>query len=325
MNGTPPAGTPSHRGGPARVVVLGAVNVDLVVSGVRLPSPGETVVGGTFSVHQGGKGGNQAVAAARALRGGPFDGRVALVAAVGDDSLGRDAVAALEVEGVDCTQVIVRRGVSTGTALITVDPTGDNLITVAPGANATLSPADVEAALARLLDPDAVLLASLEVPLDAVLASGYVARTAGARFVLNPAPAGGVPLALLRLAGYLTPNQAEVDALVPTAAGSPERAARQLGAADRELRIAVTLGKHGVYAHGPDGDATFRALDVTAVDSVGAGDAFNGAFAAALAEGRPFIEAARRGRTAGGLAVTRSGAREGMPTRAEIDGTREPR
>ncbi len=307
------------------VVVFGAINVDMVVSGAPLPGPGETVVGGAFAMHQGGKGGNQSVAAARALSGGPCDGSVAIVGAVGDDAFGREALEALRAEGIDCSRVLVRRGVPTGVALISVDARGENQISVAPGANATLTPSEVEAALRPMLGPDSVLLASLEVPVDAVLAAGFVARQCGARFVLNPAPAHDVPGSLVRLATHLTPNQVELDALVPSLPGDPARAVRQLAAADRELRVAVTLGARGVLAFGPDVDREFAALEVTPVDTVGAGDAFNGALAAALAEGRPFVEAVRRGRSAGGLATLVPGAREGMPTRVEIDRAKEPR
>ncbi len=307
------------------VVVLGAINVDMVVSGATLPAPGETVVGGTFALHQGGKGGNQAVAAARALRGGPREGSVAIVGAVGDDRFGREALDALRDEGIDCSRVLVRPGLSTGVALIAVDITGENQIVVAPGANGTLAPTDVEHALEGMLDEGSVLLASLEVPIDAVLAAAFVARQRRARFVLNPAPARDVPAALLRLATHVTPNQIELDALVPELAGDPEHAVRRLAESDRGLRIAVTLGSRGVLAFGPDLVRTFRALEVEPVDTVGAGDAFNGALAAALAEDRPFVEAARRARTAGGIATLRRGAREGMPLRAAIDAAPEPR
>ena len=320
MNDAPPV---DGRG--TAVVVLGAINVDMVVSGATLPAPGETVVGGTFALHHGGKGGNQAVAAARALRGGPREGSVAIVGAVGDDRFGQEALAKLREEGVDCGCALMRPAVSTGIALVAVDATGENQIVVAPGANETLTPTDVEQALARLLGEGSVLLASLEVPVDAVLAAAFVARQRRARFVLNPAPARDVPSALLRLATHLTPNEIELDALVPDLAGDPEHAVRRLAESDRELRIAVTLGARGVLAFGPDVDRTFRALQVEPVDTVGAGDAFNGALAAALAEDRTFAEAVRRGRTAGGLATLRRGAREGMPLRAEIDAAREPK
>ena len=315
----------SGGGSAPQVVVIGAVNVDMVIAGAPLPRPGESIVGGTFAVHQGGKGGNQAVAAARAGRGGPLDGRVALIGAVGDDAFGRDALAVLRAEGVDVTAVAVRPGVATGIALIVVDQHGENQISVAAGANSTLRPADVESALRPKLGPDVVVLASLEVPIDAVLAAAYMTREAGGRFVLNPAPANAVPAALLRQSAFVTPNEGELAALAPGVPGSPDTVAHQLSFADRELRIAVTLGNQGVLAIGPDVDAHLRALEVDVVDTTGAGDAFNGAFAAAIAEGRPFIDAARRARTAGGLAVTKRGAREGMPTRREIDRAKEPR
>ena len=307
------------------VVVIGAINVDLVFFTSQFPGPGETVLGRRFERHHGGKGGNQAVAVARALRGGRLEGSVALVGVVGGDEFGREALEALRAEGVDCSAVVRRKGVSTGVAGIMVDASGANMIALAPGANATLAPSEVEAALSPLVGPETVLLASLEVPIDGVLAAGYVAATAGARFILNPAPADGVPSALIHLARYLTPNEVELDWLVPGATGQPQVQARELQAADRGLYVAVTLGADGVFASGPDAEGMFRALDVDVTDTTGAGDAFNGAFAAALAEGRPFLDAARRGRTAGSLATTRAGAREAMPTRSEIDAAREPR
>jgi ribokinase len=312
---------------PARpaVIVIGAINVDLVIFGPRLPEPGETVIGNRFGRHQGGKGGNQAVAAARALRGGRLDGSVAMIAAVGDDQFGREAVRLLEAEGVDCSSILVRPDVATGVASIVVDASGANMIALAPGANGTLTAGEAEAALARLVGPETVVLASLEVPLDAVLAAAYVAAAAGARFVLNPAPAPGVPPTLIHLAHYLTPNEVELNEIVPGFPGEPQVQVRNLELADRQLHVAVTLGAQGVFASGPDGEAEFKALHVKVVDTTGAGDAFNGAFAAALAEGRPFLEAVRRGRTAGGLATTKAGAREAMPTAAEIDRAPEPR
>ena len=320
----------------AAVVVLGSVNIDLVVAGARLPSAGETVIGGRFERHHGGKGGNQAVAAARALRdvrqtaADPL--RVAIVGAVGDDDLGREAVAALEAEGVDCSALAVRHGVATGVALIAVDGSGENQISVAPGANWTVTPAEVEAAVRRLLEPGSVLLACLELPMDAVAAGGAAARSAGARFALNPAPAGDVPGDLLRLADVVTPNEHEIGMLgaalpgwSPAGAagdtGSPEATARALAERFPGLRCVVTLGSRGAFLVGPDAPRgrRFRALPVAPVDTTGAGDALNGALAAALAEGRPVLEAVDRGVAAGGLATERVGAREGMPFRDEID------
>ncbi len=316
----------------AAVVVLGSVNVDLVVAGARLPRAGETVTGGRFERHQGGKGGNQAVAAARALRGGPAHGSVAIVGAVGDDDLGREAIAALEAEGVDCSALAVRQGMTTGVALIVVDDAGENQIAVAPGANATLSPAEVEKALARLLGRESVLLACLEVPIDAVLAGALAARAAGACFVLNPAPAQQVPFDLLRLAGVVTPNEHEVSRLIYGQAGggasgsagtegTPEDHARALWTGLPSLWCVVTLGSRGAFLVGPETPEGrhVAALSVHPVDTTGAGDALNGALAAALAEGRTLTEAVARGVVAGGLATLRIGAREALPLREEID------
>ena len=316
----------------AAVVVLGSVNVDLVVAGARLPRAGETVTGGRFDRHHGGKGGNQAVAAARALRYGPAHGSVAIVGAVGDDDLGQEAIATLEAEGVDCSALAVRQGMATGVALIVVDEAGENQIAVAPGANATLLPAEVEKALARLLGPESVLLACLEVPIDAVLAGALAARAVGACFVLNPAPAQQVPFDLLRLAGVVTPNEHEVSCLIhrqagagasgsARPAGSPEDDARALCTRLPGLWCVVTLGGRGAFVVGPETPegSHAAALSVHPVDTTGAGDALNGALAAALAEGRTLREAVARGVVAGGLATARIGAREAIPLREEID------
>lgn len=316
----------------AAVVVLGSVNVDLVVAGARLPRAGETVVGGRFGRHQGGKGGNQAVAAARALRGGPADGGVAIVGAVGDDELGREAIAALEAEGVDCSALAVRQGMATGVALIVVDGAGENQIAVAPGANATVSPEEAEQAVRRLLRRGSVLLACLEVPIDAVLACATAAQACGARVVLNPAPAHEVPDDLLRFASVITPNEHEVGRLVQGQAGagasgsagspgSPEDDARALSARMPGLWCVVTLGSRGAFVVGPEAPEGHHvpALSVRPVDTTGAGDALNGALAAALAEGRALREAVVRGVAAGGLATARIGAREALPLREEIN------
>jgi ribokinase len=328
----PPAADP----GGAVVVVLGSINTDLVVAGAALPGPGETTVGGVFERHHGGKGGNQAVAAARAFRVAPGAspqqgaGRVVMLGAVGADDLGTEALAALRRDGVDCDRVAVRADVATGVALIAVDAAGRNQISVAAGANATLDPDDVEAAVRAVFavapgrshdDPAAgrVLLASLEIPIPAVVAAGRAARAAGALFVLNPAPAQDVPPELVRLAHVVTPNEHEIGRLGPGWPGPPEDAARRLAAAYPLVTFAVTLGARGVFTTGPGISGPVRPIDVRVVDTTGAGDTFNGALAAALAEGAAVEAAIRRGRTAGGLATTRIGAREAMPFRDEID------
>jgi ribokinase len=288
------------------------------------------VIGGRFERHQGGKGGNQAVAAARALRDGPPGARragVAIVGAVGDDEFGREAVAALEAEGVDCSALRVRPGIETGVALIVVDGAAENQIAVAPGANAAVSAGEVEEALGRLLAPGSVLLACLEVPIEAVRAGARATRKAGARFVLNPAPAQEIPVDVLRLADVVTPNEHEIGVLLAALGGSSatadgaEEAARALAALLPGLHCVATLGGRGAFMVGPDAPdgRLVPALPVEPVDTTGAGDALNGALAAALAEGRTLREAVARGVAAGGLATERIGAREALPLRDEID------
>ncbi len=317
-----------------RVVVVGSVNVDLVVRADRLPAPGETVTGGVFERHHGGKGGNQAVATARLGRTTLF------VGAVGEDDFGTDARAALAAERIDVSRLLVIPGAATGVALIMVDARGENLIAVASGANAALEPEMVEEALGRLgsLAGDVVLVCH-EIPTATVRAALRFGRAAGATTVFNPAPAAGLDRTTLGLADVVTPNRAELAMLLATVGGGtgsepggapdPEAGARRLLEAGPDgpgvrRAVIVTLGAEGalLVARGDGGVLTsrrFPAHRVASVDSTGAGDAFNGAMAAALAEGRSLEEACRRAIVAGALATTRPGAREGMPTRAELE------
>jgi ribokinase len=288
-------------------VVVGAVNVDLVVRGVPLPAPGQTVTGGVFERHHGGKGGNQAVAAARALRGGSLDGAVRLVGAVGDDDIGTDALEALQTEGVDLSRVRIARGVATGVALIMVDEHGENQIAVAPGANATPTPADIDSALDDL-DARSIVLASLEVPLDAVRRAAERCRQAGGTFVLNPAPGSAEAASLLALANVVSPNESELRLLGEDA--------ESIRAGNHDLHVVLTIGSRGAVV---DGGQTVPAPSVEAVDATGAGDCLNGVLAAGLLERRPLEEAVARAVTAASISVTRPGARSGMPTGDEID------
>jgi ribokinase len=289
------------------LVVLGAVNVDLVVRGVPLPRPGETVLGGSFERHHGGKGGNQAVAATRALRGGPADGAVGFLGAVGDDPMGAEALEALRNEGVDVSHVSVVPQTATGVALIVVDDRGENQIAVAPGANATLTSGVVEAGLEGF-GPGSVLLVSLEVPMDVVRRAAERARELGGTVVLNPAPAAEEARALLDVADVITPNQRELSVLAHDT--------ESIRTAHPGLRVVLTLGERGAEI---DGFIAVPAPRVRAVDTTGAGDTVNGVLAAGLLEGRPLEEAARRAVSAASASVTRAGAREGMPLREEID------
>jgi ribokinase len=302
-------------GGGDTLVVLGAINVDLVVRTARLPASGETVVGGEFSQHQGGKGGNQAVAAARALA---THGRVAMIGAVGPDAFGEPARELLAIEGVDVTHVAIDRSSATGVALITVDARGENQITVAPGANAGLTPHSVTAALDALGPSVGVTLASLEVPIDAVEATARWTHDRGLPFVLNPAPARTEAHDLLPLTSVVTPNAGEL-AILAAQAEEARGGARRLAAGYDGLTVVVTLGDDGALAYGPDGETKAPAPKVRAVDATGAGDTLNGVLAAGLLEGRPLADALRRAVAAAAISVEAIGAREGMPSRERID------
>jgi len=262
------------------VYVVGSVNADLVVRGLALPRPGETVSGGSFERHGGGKGGNQAVAAAR------LGASVRMVAAVGDDELGEEAVALLAEEGVDVAGVARLDGTPTGVALIVVDEAGENQIAVAPGANRSLAAEWVERAL-RGVGAGVVLLV-LEIPDAAVLAGARAARDAGLPVVLDPAPVRGLPPELLELGPLLTPNRSEARAL--TGEDDPERAARAL-AGRTSAPVVVTLGAEGALVLDGERAERVAAPRVEAVDATGAGDAFNGALACGLAGGAGLREA----------------------------------
>jgi ribokinase len=288
------------------LVVVGSINVDLVVSAPRLPATGETVLGGEFARHMGGKGANQAVAAARA------GARVQMVGAVGGDEYGRESVAALSREGVDITGV---RTVDapTGVALIAVAPDGENLIVVAPGANGLLDLGEQ-----RLSWPEGagVLLASLEVPMAAVLAAAELAATHAATIVINPAPGQRLPDALLALHPILSPNEQELLACGEAdTADEAILALRARGAGP----ILVTRGAAGVLIVDEAGRREIPAQAARAVDATGAGDTFVGVLAAWLAEGSALDAAASAGNAAAALKVASRGAREGMPDREAIE------
>jgi ribokinase len=368
-----------------RVIVVGSVNIDLVARVPHLPRPGETVTGGSYERHQGGKGGNQAVAASRLRRPTLFIG------AVGDDTFEQEARRALSTERVDVSMVASLPGQPTGVALILVDAAGENEIAVIPGANGAIETGYVRDCLARLgrLVGD-VLLVCNEVPLHVVREALVCGFAAGATTILNPAPAIGIDRSIFSLADIVTPNRNELATLLqaeavrmgrktdsttdptvrartllapgPDGPGVRKAVIVTLGAAGVAVLERVDSGLDGVIAPRPEsGDIAAAeaataasasqaavaapvapvavrwevprgatrvgdlriwevpAATVAAVDSTGAGDAFCGALAAALAEGRPLAEAVNRAVSAAGLATTRVGAREGMPTAAELE------
>ncbi len=296
---------------PADVLIVGSINVDLVIRVKRLPAAGETVTGGVFARHPGGKGGNQAVAAAR------LGARVAFVGAVGSDENGSTVLEDLQSEGIETGRLVRLDGVPSGVALIVVDAAGENQIAVASGANARLDRTLVEAALTDLsVAREAVYLANLEVSDDALLAGARFAAARGMRIVLNPAPARQLDEELLALHPILLPNVGEAALL--SGEGKPERAAQRLAELTGEA-VLVTLGARGALLCRAGELTAMPAPPVEAVDTTGAGDTLAGALAAELAAGAALEPAARFALAAASLSVTRAGARGGMPRRAEVE------
>ncbi|MEI5100025.1 ribokinase [Streptomyces sp. PmtG] len=289
------------------IVVLGSTNMDLVAYVPRAPQRGETVTGREFRTFPGGKGANQAVAAARA------GATVSMIGAVGTDAFGTQLRTALDHSGVDTDLLRTVEG-ATGTAHIVVDDEGGNAIVVVPGANAALT------ALSHgdeaLIASAGLLLLQLETPLEGVTAAARYARERGVRTVLTPAPAQALPPELLAATDLLIPNEHEAATL--TGAADPRAAARAL--LDRVPEVVVTLGADGsLYAARGAEPVTVPAPRVTAVDTTGAGDTFVGALATALGEGRPMPDALAWASTAAALSVRRPGAAASMPYRTEID------
>jgi len=297
-----------------RIIVLGSSNTDMIVKVRRLPRPGETVLGGGFSTAGGGKGANQAVAAARA------GGDVVFIGRVGGDPFGEEALRDFEKDGINTEHVVRDETAPSGVALIIVDERGENCIAVAPGANANLSPSDVEAA-GEVFGDAAVLLLQLEVPLETVRAAAGTASRNGVRVILNPAPAQSLDDSLLRCVSILTPNESEAEFLTGASVTDAEgaRAAAETLRARGAETVLVTLGARGVYVSDRDFSGVVPGFSVEAVDTTAAGDVFNGALAVALAEGESLPSAARFANAAAALSVTKPGARPSAPSRREIE------
>ncbi|NKZ08392.1 ribokinase [Actinomadura latina] len=288
------------------VVVVGSVNADLVVEVGRRPAPGETVLGSDMVVHPGGKGANQAVAAAR------LGGRAGIVGRIGDDGHGELLRGALAADGVDLAHLATTPGVPTGVALITIGPDGDNSIIVSPGANARLGPDDVEAARAMIAGASVVSF-QLEVPLPAVAAAARAAAEAGGRVVLNLSPPAPVPGELLALCDPLVVNEHEA-AFVLDGAGGDARATAAALARSGPRSVVVTLGADGVVVADAEGVTAIPSPKADAVDTTGAGDAFTAALCLRLARGDSLRDAARYATRVGAAAVRRRGAQSSYPT-----------
>ena len=296
-----------------KIVVIGSSNTDMVVRSERLPRPGESVIGGGFMMAGGGKGANQAVAVAR------MGHRVLFAAAVGNDMFGDAAVAAYKRFGIDTTY-IARKDTPSGVALIMVDGAGQNSISVALGANNTLTVEDVMPALEQVESGDFVLL-QLEIPMETVDACVAVAAAKGARVVLNPAPAAVVSEHTLSKLYLITPNQPEAQTLTGvdvTDEATAQLAAQVLGSHGVE-RVVITMGSAGAYLYEEGKGVLIPACKVSAVDTTAAGDVYNGALCAALAEGQSLQDALKFATKASAISVTRVGAQPSVPTREEVD------
>ncbi|TDD27697.1 ribokinase [Actinomadura sp. KC06] len=294
------------------VVVVGSVNADLVVGVDRRPAPGETVLGSDLATHPGGKGANQAVAAAR------LGGRAGLVGRVGDDGHGELLRGALAADGVDLAHLATAPDAPTGVALIAVGPDGDNSIIVSPGANARLGPDDVAAARAMIAGASVVSF-QLEVPLPAVLAAARLAAEAGGRIVLNLSPPAPVPDELLALCDPLVVNEHEAAFLIGEDTDRDPRAMAAALVRSGPRSVVVTLGADGVVlADGVTAPARIASPQAEAVDTTGAGDAFTAALCLRLAHGDSLLDAARYAARAGAAAVRKAGAQSSFPTPDEL-------
>ncbi|HVS07417.1 MAG TPA: ribokinase [Candidatus Dormibacteraeota bacterium] len=287
----------------ARIVVLGSLNVDLVVTVRRLPQPGETVLGDRLGSHPGGKGANQAVAAAR------LGGQVAMIGRVGNDSFGAELIENLKSNRVDSSGVERDPAAPTGAALIYVEAGGQNMIAVAPGANGALGPMDAQRAVSRLVAGD-VLVLQLEVPISVIEHAATVARRAGAFVLLNAAPAQRLEPGLLSQLDALVVNEREASAFVDR--DDPSTMAAALRTLGPKLVI-VTLGPSGSVFCDETGVHRVEPFDVESIDSTGAGDAFMGALAVGIARRLPTAAAVRFANAAGAAATSSVGAQAALP------------
>jgi ribokinase len=297
------------------IVVVGSLNMDLVVRMPRIPRPGETLLGGVFKTYLGGKGANQAIAAAR------LGAHVTMIGCVGDDAFGQEMRVALENEGIDTAHVLVHPEAATGVALIQVDKKGQNSIAVASGANFRLTGSDVEKAMQTIGEFGAVVM-PLETPLETVYTAAKIASRRGAKVLLNPAPAQVLEKEFLKLVDVLLPNEHEIALTI----GLPVQSTLDVRDAAPKLlqvgvkNVIVTMGGHGAILFDESGrEITIPACQVKAVDTTAAGDCFVGALAVFLCEGKFLPAAAEFANAAAALSVTRAGAQSSLPRREEVE------
>ncbi|RXK48968.1 ribokinase [Aquirufa rosea] len=297
----------------AKIIVIGSSNTDMVIQSDRLPAPGETVLGGTFFMNPGGKGANQAVAAAR------LGGETYFITKVGKDVFGESALKQFAQEGIHGQFIFQDDLHPSGIALINVDTHGENSITVASGANAHLMPQDIKAAVS-LFQPGNCILLQLEIPLETVIYSVQQAKQAGLSVVLNPAPACELPESLYADLDIITPNETETEFLTGI---QPVDEASLIQASDYFLsrgvkRVVITRGSQGAYWKTKESSGHILAQQVVAVDSTAAGDCFNGALVVALSEGQDFEQAIAFACRAAAISVTQLGAQASMPRREQL-------
>lgn len=295
------------------ITVLGSTNTDMVISGDHIPVPGETVSGGTFLMNPGGKGANQAVAVARLSK---QKGNCRFIAKVGDDVFGRQTAENMKKDKVDAKLIVDKKNAS-GTALILVDKKGQNVISVALGANGTLSPKDLAPFKKDIASSDALLM-QLETPVETVIAAAKIASAAGVPVILNPAPARKLPAELFKLLDWVTPNETEAEILTGIKVTDPKSAQKAVDALLKKgvKHALITMGSKGVYCG--NCRKLYPTKKVKAVDCVAAGDTFNGAFVVALTEGKSCKDAIAFAQQAAAISVTRPGAQASVPFRREV-------
>jgi ribokinase len=295
------------------VLVIGSSNTDMVVKTLSFPNPGETVLGGDFFMFPGGKGANQAVAAAR------MGASVSFICATGDDNFGKQAIEGYAAEGIATDAIISVPDKASGIALITVNEKGENEIVVAPGANAALSPEQISSNTKLLLEAD-IILTQLEIPLETIHFISDFCRLYNKQLILNPAPAQKLKDTLLNGLFAITPNQSETQSLTGVrvvSAQSANNAAKVL--LDKGVKnVVITLGADGVYYLGEFGELVSKPPKVNAVDTTAAGDVFNGVLAAGLAKGLDWKESLDLSNTAAAISVTRMGAQNSAPYLKEL-------
>lgn len=298
----------------AKLAVLGSINADHILNLTHFPRPGETVIGEPYNVAFGGKGANQAVAAGRA------GADIAFIACLGDDAIGERIRAQLAQDRIDTASVETVSDEPTGVALIFVNGEGENSIGICAGANAALTPDCVVRHQQVIADASALLM-QLESPLESVLAAAKIARAHQTQVILNPAPATSLDDELLALVDIITPNETEAESLTGIAVASDDDAARAAEALHAKgiATVLITLGRRGVWLSEQGKGQRIAGFTVKAVDTIAAGDTFNGAFITARLEGKSLPDAVRFAHAAAAIAVTRPGAQPSVPWRAEID------